>query len=210
LGACFTKWRAVISIGAELPTRGCLLTNARLLALYAAMSQAAGLVPIVEPEVLMDGDHTLERCEEVITRTLTALFEAIVEQRVALERMILKSGMVLSGSECQEQADDAKVTEATLRTFRRTVPAAVPGIVFLSGGQDDVPATRRLNEIARRNPGPWKITFSYGRALQNPSLKAWAGREENIAAGQAALHHRALCNGKAAQGQYTEAVEKQA
>jgi fructose-bisphosphate aldolase class I len=173
------------------------------------MCQAANLVPIVEPEVLMDGDHSLSRCEEVIGLTLTALFDALAEQRVVLERLVLKSGMVLSGADCKEQADDATVAESTLRCFRRTVPAAVPGIVFLSGGQDDVPATQRLNEIARRNIGPWTITFSYGRALQNPSIQAWHGRFENVAAGQKALHHRALCNGKAALGEYSEVLEKQ-
>jgi len=209
MGARFTKWRAVISIGEQLPTQACLNTNARLLAIFAAMCQAASLVPIVEPEVLMDGEHSLTRCEEVIGLTLTALFDALAEQRVTLERMILKSGMVLSGAASKDQTDDTAVAEATLRCFRRTVPAAVPGIVFLSGGQEDIPATRRLNEIAKANPGPWTITFSYGRALQNPSLQAWHGLAGNVAAGQKALYHRSLCNGKAALGEYSDSLERQ-
>jgi fructose-bisphosphate aldolase, class I len=197
LGARFTKWRAVIAIGPRLPTPTCLAANARALALFASLSQEAGLVPIVEPEVLMDGSHTLERCEEVTTATLRTVFAALTDHRVTLEHMILKSGMVLSGAECPEQADLATVAAATIRCFQRAVPAAVPGIVFLSGGQGDEIATRRLKAICRVRGLPWKITFSYGRALQAPALKTWRGRPAKIAAAQAALYYRAKCNGLA-------------
>ncbi|MDR3404137.1 MAG: fructose-bisphosphate aldolase class I [Chthoniobacter sp.] len=210
LGARFTKWRAVIPIGEHTPTRTALETNARALALFAALSQEAGLVPIVEPEVLMDGGHTIERCEEVEEATLKSVFNALIEQRVVLENMILKTGMVLSGMECAQQADDAEVAERTLRCFRRTVPVAVPGIVFLSGGQSDVAATERLNAICQVPGAPWKITFSYGRALQAPALERWKGSAENVAAAQAIHHHRARCNGLAALGKYSQEVEKAA
>lgn len=207
LGARFTKWRAVFTIGEHTPTAATLRTNARTHALYAALSQEAGLVPIVEPEILMDGDHTIARCEEVATSVLRRVFEELEEHRVSLEHMLLKTGMILSGEECQVQAPAAEVASATLRCFRRTVPTAVPGIVFLSGGQPDVPATQRLNEIARMGPSPWKITFSYGRALQDPSLKAWAGHAKNAAAAQAALQLRAKCNGLAVRGAYKDESE---
>lgn len=197
LGARFTKWRAVLAIGPGRPSSASLATNARLLALFAALSQEAGLVPIVEPEVLMDGNHTVERCEQATTAALQAVFAALADQKVALEHLLLKSGMVLSGADCPRQADIPTVAAATLRCFRRTVPAAVPGIVFLSGGQADVIATRRLQAICRDNPGPWRITFSYGRALQAPALKAWRGSPARVAAAQAALHHRARSNGRA-------------
>jgi len=207
LGAKFTKWRAVIPIGEGLPTHAAVKANAAQHALYAALSQEAGLVPIVEPEILMDGDHTIARCEEVATSVLRRVFEELEEHRVSLEHMLLKTGMILSGEECQVQAPAAEVASATLRCFRRTVPTAVPGIVFLSGGQPDVPATQRLNEIARMGPSPWKITFSYGRALQDPSLKAWAGHAKNAAAAQAALQLRAKCNVLAVRGAYKDESE---
>jgi len=210
LGARFTKWRAVISIAPGLPTDSCIRTNARIHALYAALSQAAGLVPIVEPEILMDGDHTIGRCEEVATHVLQETFGALADQRVSLEGMLLKTGMVLSGEKAAEQAGVTEVAAATLRCFRRAVPAAIPGIVFLSGGQKDVPATERLNAIEQAGATPWTITFSYGRALQDPAMKAWNGQAANVAAAQKALLLRAKCNGLAVQGKYTAATEKAA
>ncbi|MDB6078228.1 MAG: fructose-bisphosphate aldolase, partial [Akkermansiaceae bacterium] len=207
LGARFTKWRAVIRIGADLPSGNSIRANAEALARFAALCQEAGLLPIVEPEVLMDGDHSLARCEEVMTTVLRSVFAALGEHRVRLEGMILKSGMVLSGKSCPERADDAEITEATLQCFRRTVPAAVPGIVFLSGGQADVEATRRLNAIAQLSSGPWKITFSYGRALQDAALQAWHGSAENQEIAQAALLRRAQCNRLATGGAYTGSSE---
>jgi len=209
LGARFTKWRAVIAIGERLPTTACLEANARLHALYAALSQEAGLVPIVEPEVLMDGNHTLARCEEVTTATLKTVFAALFEHRVVLEQMLLKSGMVLSGKDSPQQADVPEVAAATVRCFRRTVPAAVPGIVFLSGGQSAVAATERLNAICRAGGVPWKMTFSYGRALQDDALKTWKGAPASVAAAQAALGHRARCNGLAVQGKYSAQAERE-
>jgi fructose-bisphosphate aldolase class I len=197
LGARFTKWRAVISIADGLPTEAAIRANASQHALYAALSQEAGLVPIVEPEILMDGDHTIARCEEVATGVLRHVFEALCERRVVLEHMLL-----------QVQALAAEVAHATLRCFRRTVPAAVPGIVFLSGGQADIPATQRLNAIAKEGSSPWRITFSYGRALQDPALKTWGGNASNVRAAQAALQLRAKCNGLATRGAYTDASEK--
>jgi fructose-bisphosphate aldolase class I len=210
LGARFTKWRAVIAIGKGTPTEACIRVNARTHALFAALSQEAGLVPIVEPEILMDGDHTIEKCEEVSTTVLGRTFEELVEQRVDLEKMILKTGMILSGADCSTQAGVAEVASATVRCFRRTVPAAVPGVVFLSGGQKDVPATQRLNAIEKLGGLPWKVTFSFGRALQDPAMKAWGGKPANVEAGQRALSHRARCNGLAARGAYTDKAEKAA
>ncbi len=209
LGARFTKWRAVIAIGEGLPTRTCIEANARALAFFAALSQEAGLVPIVEPEVLMDGNHTLARCEEVTSATLSTLFAALFDHRVALEAMLLKTGMVLSGKDCPQQADVAEVAGATFRCLRRAVPAAVPGIVFLSGGQSDVAATERLNAICRADGAPWKLSFSFGRALQDAALKKWKGSPINMAAAQAALLHRAKCNGLAVQGKYSEQTERE-
>jgi fructose-bisphosphate aldolase class I len=209
LGARFAKWRAVITIGDGIPSDYCLRTNAQGLARYAALCQEAGIVPIVEPEVLMDGGHTLERCDEVTTRTLHFVFDELYLQRVSLEGMLLKPNMVLSGSECKKQASVADVAKATLRCFRRTVPAAVPGIVFLSGGQSDELATAHLNEMNRTAPHPWELSFSYGRALQAPALKAWAGKAANLAAGQRAYHHRAKCNGAARYGKYSPKMEKE-
>jgi fructose-bisphosphate aldolase class I len=202
LGARFTKWRAVIAIGERLPTAACIAANAGPLARFAALSQEAGLVPIVEPEVLMDGTHTLARCEEVTGLTLQAVFAGLLAHRVRLEAILLKTGMVLSGKDCSRQANASEVAEATLRCLRRVVPAAVPGIVFLSGGQSDVVATERLNAICQVDGAPWALSFSFGRALQDEAMKTWAGASRNQAAAQTALHHRARCNGLAVQGKY--------
>jgi fructose-bisphosphate aldolase class I len=208
LGAHFTKWRAVISIGKDIPSEYCLWTNAHALARYAALSQEAGLVPIVEPEVLMDGDHTIERSFEVTSRTLHAVFTELRDQRVQPEGILLKPNMVLSGYECPEQASDEEVAEETLRCFRRHVPAAVPGIVFLSGGQSDEQATARLSAMNAIGPHPWQLSFSYGRALQAPALKAWGG--ENVEAAQRAYYHRAKMNSAARTGMYAPEMEKEA
>ena len=210
LGARFAKWRAVIEIGDGIPSDTCIETNAHALARYAALCVEGGLVPIVEPEVLMDGAHTIERCYEVTDRTLRAVFRCLHEQRVPLEEILLKPNMVLSGQSCPQQASVREVAEQTLRCFRNTVPAAVPGIVFLSGGQSDELATAHLNEMNRLGGGPWELSFSYGRALQAPTLKSWGGKPENVAAGQKAFLHRARCNGAARSGSYTEAMEKAA
>jgi fructose-bisphosphate aldolase class I len=207
LGARFSKWRAIISIGKHTPTRTCLEANARSLALFAALSQEAGLVPIVEPEVLMDGAHTLARCEEVTCATLESVFHALFEHRVGLEHMLLKTNMIISGSECPEQASVAEVADATLRCLRRVVPAAVPGVIFLSGGQGDVAATERLNAICQTKNAPWRLSFSFGRALQAPALKTWHGITANSPAAQKALRHRAKCNAFAVQGTYRKQTE---
>lgn len=207
LGARFTKWRAVIAIGDGLPTRTCIEANANALAHFAALSQEAGLVPIVEPEILMNGGHTIARCEEVTNVALKSVFVALFEYRVVLEHMLLKTGMILSGAECPQQADVAEVVETTLRCFRRAVPAAVPGIVFLSGGQSDEVATQRLNAICKVGDVPWQLSFSFGRALQSPALKIWKGSRANVEAAQAALHQRAKCNGIAVQGKYSAQME---
>jgi len=210
LGARFTKWRAVITIGAGLPTPTGIEANAEALALFAALSQEAGVVPIVEPEVLMDGDHTLARCEEVMSATLTTVFAALASHRVGPEGMLLKTGMVLSGQDCPQQAGVEEVAGATLRCLHRVVPPTVPGIVFLSGGQSDVAATERLNAICRAGGVPWRLTFSYGRALQDAALKTWRGSPANVKAAQAALRHRARCNSLAVQGKYSAAAESAA
>jgi fructose-bisphosphate aldolase class I len=202
LGAQFTKWRAVIAIGPNMPTRTCLEANAHALARFAALSQEAGLVPIVEPEVLMDGEHTIERHFEVTGAALKHVFHALDEHRVRLEAMLLKPNMVLSGKDSERQAEVAQVAEMTLRCLLRTVPAAVPGIVFLSGGQSEVSATQHLNALNQLNKAPWQLSFSYGRALQAPALKAWKGGAANAAAAQAALLHRARCNSAARFGSY--------
>jgi fructose-bisphosphate aldolase class I len=209
LGARFTKWRAVIGIGDGLPTAACIEANAQTLALFAAMSQEVGLVPIVEPEVLMNGNHTITRCEEITSITLNTVFAALFAHRVFLETMLLKTGMVLSGTECPKQSEVEEVAEATLRCLRRAVPAAVAGIVFLSGGQNDVIATERLNAICRKGGVPWKLSFSFGRALQDAAMKTWKGSPANTAVAQSALHHRAKCNGLAVQGKYSERVERE-
>ncbi len=209
LGARFAKWRAVITIGDAIPSDDCIDTNAHALARYAALCVEQGLVPIVEPEVLMDGPHTIERCYEVTERTLRRVFTALYEQRVPLEQTILKPNMVLSGTGCKKQAGVREVAEATLRCCRSAVPAAVPGIVFLSGGQSDENATAHLNEM-NRTGGPWELSYSYGRALQAAPLKAWAAKSENVAAAQKAYLPRARCNGAARSGSYSEAMEKAA
>ena len=212
LGARFAKWRAVITIGERIPTRGCIEANAHALARYAALCQEAGIVPIVEPEVLMDGDHTLEQCCAVTEVTLHALYEQLYAQRVVLEGTILKPNMVLSGLACSEQATVEEVAEATIDAFLRTVPAAVPGIAFLSGGQPSELASARLNEMNRRYAGklPWSVTFSFSRAIQQPALELWRGDPENVAAAQKALRHRARCNGAAQRGEYTTEMEDEA
>lgn len=209
-GARFAKWRAVITIGDGIPTDNCLVANAHALARYAALCQEADIVPIVEPEVLMDGAHSIERCERVTERTLSLVFEELDRQNVLLEGMLLKPNMVISGTECSSEADVEEVAEATLRCLKRYVPAAVPGIVFLSGGQSDEIATAHLDAMNRIGGVPWRLSFSYGRALQAPALKAWQGRPENIEAAQQAYYLRARCNGAAALGQYSTEMERAA
>src|SRR5262252_8922523 len=210
LGARFTKWRAVITIGPGIPSEYCLWTNAHALARFAALSQEAGLVPIVEPEVLMDGDHSIERSFEVTSRTLHAVFTELRDQRVHPEGMLLKPNMVLSGYEDSDQASHEQVAHETIRCFKRHVPAAVPGIVFLSGGQSDEDATANLNAMNARGPHPWQLSFSYGRALQAPAIKAWGGKPENVEAGQRAYYHRAKMNGAARTGMYAPEMEREA
>jgi fructose-bisphosphate aldolase, class I len=207
LGAKFTKWRAVIEIGDGLPSAYCIHVNSHALARFAALSQEAGLVPIVEPEVLMDGDHTIERCYEVTEATLEAVFNELFAQRVVYEGMLLKPNMVLSGKECPTQAPPEEVAEKTVRCFRSVVPAAVPGIVFLSGGQSDEQATANLNAMNKLGPHPWELSFSFGRALQAPALTAWKGEEANVGAGQDAFAIRAKLNGAARSGSYTPEME---
>ena len=212
LGAKFAKWRAVITIGADIPGSTCIAANAHALARYAAICQEAGLVPIVEPEVLMDGDHSIERCEEVTEWTLNTVYDALYLHRVALEGSVLKPNMVVSGKGAPRQAGVEEVAERTIKVLKRTVPAAVAGVVFLSGGQSDELATAHLNAMNRMYAGnlPWPVSFSYGRALQQPSLKAWKGQAANVAAAQAALIHRSRMNGLACGGKYTPDLEKQA
>jgi fructose-bisphosphate aldolase, class I len=207
LGARFAKWRAVINIGPDSPSRFCIDANAHAMARYAALAQEAGIVPIVEPEVLMDGDHSIERCYDVSVDTLRALFAQLAEHRVDLAGTLLKTNMVLSGKGAARQADEQEVAELTLRCFRNSVPSAIPGIVFLSGGQADVPATVHLDVMNKMGPHPWELSFSYGRALQAPSLKAWKGAASNVGAGQQALLHRARCNGAARDGRYDPSME---
>jgi fructose-bisphosphate aldolase, class I len=210
LGARFTKWRAVITIGRGIPSEYCIWTNAHALARYAALSQEAGLVPIVEPEVLMDGDHSIERSFEVTSRTLHAVFTELRDQRVHPEGMLLKPNMVLSGYESPQQASHEEVAHETIRCFKRHVPAAVPGIVFLSGGQSDEDATANLNAMNALGEHPWQLSFSYGRALQAPALKAWGGKEENVEAAQRAYYHRAKMNSAARTGTYAPEMEREA
>lgn len=212
LGARFAKWRAVIAISDidMLPSMTCINVNAHALARYAILCQEQDIVPIVEPEVLMDGSHSIERCEEVTAEVLHAVFNALFDQKVYLEGMLLKPNMVISGKECVKQATDKEVAEATLRCLRRYVPSAVPGIVFLSGGQDHLTATRNLNAINQsEGPKPWKLTFSYGRALQDEALNAWNGKNENLKVGQQAFYHRAKCDSAAAKGQYNAVMENE-
>jgi fructose-bisphosphate aldolase class I len=210
LGARFAKWRAVITIGKDIPSEYCIWTNAHALARYAALCQEAGIVPIVEPEVLMDGDHTIERSFEVTSRTLHAVFTELRDQRVQPEGILLKPNMVLPGYECPQQASDEEIARETVRCFRRHVPAAVPGVVFLSGGQSEEEATSRLNAMNALGQHPWKLSFSYGRALQAAALKAWGGKEENVEAAQRAYYHRAKMNSAAQTGTYAPDMEREA
>jgi fructose-bisphosphate aldolase class I len=207
LGARFSKWRAVITIGEGIPTDACLHVNAHALARYAAPSQEAGIVPIVEPEVLMDADNTIERCHEVTSRTLELVFRELDRQGVVLEGMLLKPNMVIAGKQCPTQAAPEQVAEQTIDCFLRRVPAMVPGIVFLSGGQSEVEATENLNAINQLG-GPWPLSFSYGRALQSSALAAWGGEADNVEAGQAAYLHRARMNALAVAGDWNAGVEE--
>jgi fructose-bisphosphate aldolase class I len=210
LGARFAKWRAVITIGDGTPSHACLYANAHALARYAALCQEASIVPMIEPEVLLDGGHTVERAEEATEAALRATYAAMAAHNVSLEHLILKTSMVVSGKECSRQAGVDEVAERTIRVLKRTVPAAQPGVVFLSGGQTDEAATAHLNAMAAMKGLPWPLTFSYSRALQNPALKTWRGEATNAAAAQKAFHHRARMNGLAAQGKWQAALEKQA
>jgi len=208
MGARFAKWRAVIAIGAGIPSQACLDANAHALARYSAICQEASIVPIVEPEVLLDGDHTAERSEHVHERTLATLFHEILRQDVWPEYLILKASMVVSGKQNARQAGVPEVAERTLRALKRTVPAALPGVVFLSGGQGDVDATAHLNAMNRMGAAPWPLTFSYSRALQHVALETWRGNPANVAAAQRAFAHRAHMNSLAARGQWTAQAEK--
>jgi fructose-bisphosphate aldolase class I len=209
LGARFAKWRATYSISDTLPSEYCMWTNAHALARYAALCQEAGIVPIVEPEVLMDGTHTIERAFHVTSRVLFAVFTELLDQRVQLEGTLLKPNMVLSGYEASDRAGVDEVAEQTLKCFKRHVPASVPGIVFLSGGQTDEDATAHLNAMNAMGPHPWQLSFSYGRALQAPALKAWGGKPENVKAAQRAYYHRAKMNGAARTGVYAPEMERE-
>jgi fructose-bisphosphate aldolase class I len=210
LGARFAKWRATYSITDHLPSDYCIWTNAHALARYAALCQEAGLVPIVEPEVLMDGTHSIERAFSVTSRVLGAVYTELFDQKVRLEGTLLKPNMVLSGYDATDHASPDEVAEWTLKCFRRHVPAAVPGIVFLSGGQSDEDATANLNAMNTRGPHPWQLSFSYGRALQAPALKAWGGKPDNVPAAQRAYYHRAKMNSAARTGMYAPEMEREA
>jgi fructose-bisphosphate aldolase, class I len=207
LGARFAKWRAVITIGDGIPTDTCVRANAHALARYAALCHEAGLVPIVEPEVLMDGDNTLEVCREVTARTLHETFDALHEHAVDLQGTLLKPNMVIAGKGCPVQPPAERIAEATIDCFRAVVPAAVPGIVFLSGGQSEVQATENLNAINRAR-GPWALSFSYGRALQQSALQAWGGDPANAETAQAAFFHRARMNSSAVAGEWSAELEE--
>ena len=210
MGARFAKWRAVIAISDDIPSRSCIEANAQTLARYAALCQEAGLVPIVEPEVLMDGAHTLEQCRKVTEETLRNVFIQLNCQRVLLEGMILKPNMVLPGLDCPAQESVDEVAEATVKTLLRTVPAAVPGIAFLSGGQPSELASARLNamNVRFKSQMPWALTFSFSRAIQQPALELWQGKEANVKAAQQTLLHRAKCNHTARRGEYSATMEK--
>ena len=210
LGAKFCKWRAVIDIGPGIPSYNCINANAHALARYAALCQEENLVPIVEPEVLMDGDHEIGRCEEVTEFVLKTVFQELYYARVKLEGMVLKPNMVVPGKKSAKQASDTEIAERTLRVLKACVPAAVPGIAFLSGGQSDVEATARLNAMNRSGDLPWRLSFSYGRALQAAPQKAWSGKAENKSAAQAAFAHRAEMNGLATLGKWSAELEKKA
>jgi fructose-bisphosphate aldolase class I len=210
MGMRFAKWRAVVAIGDDIPSRGCIEANAHALARYAALCQEGGLVPIVEPEVLLDGKHTLERCDEVTEKVLRAVFRHLYEQRVVLEGMLLKPNMVLAGLSSPEQPSVEEVAHATVRCLLRSVPAAVAGVAFLSGGQTAELASARLNAMNVRFKSrlPWALTFSYARAIQQPALEIWSGQDANVEAAQQALAHRANCNRAARRGEYTAAMER--
>ncbi|MGH7874448.1 MAG: class I fructose-bisphosphate aldolase [Candidatus Binatia bacterium] len=210
LGAKFAKWRAVITIGEAIPSYTCLQANAHALARYAALCQEGGIVPIVEPEVLLDGNHTIERCQEVTEHALKVTFTELFLQRVHLEGMILKPSMVVSGKANARQAGIDEVAERTIQCLKRIVPAAVPGIAFLSGGQSAVSATEHLNAMNKLGPHPWQVTFSYARALQDPAIKAWKGEAANVAAAQKIFYHRAKMNSAARNGGYTKQLEEAA
>jgi fructose-bisphosphate aldolase class I len=210
LGARFAKWRATYSIAPDKPSEYCVWTNAHALARYAALCQEAGLVPIVEPEVLQDGTHTIHESRIATGRVLQAVYTELHDQRVDFRGTLLKPNMVLSGYEASDRASVDEVADVTLECFYKHVPAAVPGIVFLSGGQSDEDATAHLNAMNARGPHPWQLSFSYGRALQAPALKAWAGKPENVEAGQRAYYHRAKMNGAARTGMYAPDMEREA
>jgi fructose-bisphosphate aldolase class I len=210
LGAKFAKWRAVIDIGAGIPSHTCVASNAQALARYAALCQDEGIVPIVEPEVLMDGDHDMERCYQVTEWTLKTVFMELYYARVALEGMVLKPNMIVPGKKSGRRAPVEQVAEQTVKLLKACVPAAVPGIAFLSGGQSDEDATAHLDAMNRIGGLPWKLTFSYGRALQAAPQKAWSGKSENVPAAQRAFTHRAMMNGLAALGQWKQDLEKKA
>ena len=210
LGARFAKWRAVITIGHGIPSESCIEANAHALARYAALCQEAGLVPVVEPEVLMDGDHTLDRCRHVTETVLRSVFNQLLDQRVALEAMILKTNMVLPGLACAKQESVDEVADGTVTSLLRVVPAAVPGIAFLSGGQSSELASARLNAMNLRfKRVPWALAFSFARAIQQPGMDIWAGQKANAVAAQKAFYHRAKCNWAARRGEYTASLEAQ-
>ncbi len=210
LGAKFAKWRAVIDINPGIPSYTCVKANAHALARYAAICLEGGLVPIVEPEVLMDGAHDIDRCAEVTEWVLREVFQELYTNRVTLEQIVLKPNMVISGKKCPTQASREEVAEKTVKILKRTVPAAVPGIAFLSGGQSDEDATAHLHYMNAIGNLPWSLTFSYGRALQAAALKAWGGKKDNEAAGSKAFSHRAKMNGLAASGKWSQSLEKAA
>ena len=210
MGCRFAKWRAVITIGEGMPSSACIHANAEVLARYAAACQAANIVPMIEPEVLLDGNHSIERSEAVHEATLRAAYEALPKYNVSIEHLILKTSMVVAGKDHSRQASVEDVAERTVRVLKRTVPAAQPGIVFLSGGQSDEAATAHLNAMAAMQNLPWPLTFSYSRALQNPALKTWRGQAGNVGAAQKAFHHRAHMNALAAQGKWKNELERQA
>jgi len=210
LGARFAKWRATYSIDAEKPSEYCVWTNAHALARYAALCQEADLVPIVEPEVLQDGTHTIEQSRKATGRVLQAVYTELHDQRLDFRGTLLKPNMVLSGYDASDRASVDEVAEVTLECFYKHVPAAVPGVVFLSGGQSDEDATAHLNAMNARGPHPWQLSFSYGRALQAPALRAWVGKPENVEAAQRAYYHRAKMNGAARTGMYAPEMEREA
>jgi fructose-bisphosphate aldolase class I len=210
LGAKFAKWRAVIDIGPNMPSYNCIMTNANALARYAALCQDENIVPIVEPEVLMDGDHDIDRCYAITEWTLKTVFEQLYYQKVALEGMVLKPNMAISGKKAPKRAGVEEVAEKTIKVLKACVPAAVPGIAFLSGGQSDEEATAHLDAMNKMGPLPWRLTFSYGRALQAAPQKVWSGKNENVAAAQRAFAHRAQMNGLAARGEWKQDLEKKA